>query len=54
MFKLNDPVLILGREKGYFECYLDDRNPSQGVRVGVRPGFGAVIPTSWIEPFEEK
>lgn len=50
-FKMNDPIWILGQVGGFFERYLDEKNPHVGARVGVTAnaaGFGAVVPTHWI------
>lgn len=49
--KLNDPVWVLGVCPGYFECYLDESDPEDGMRIGVSTntnGFGAVVPSQWV------
>lgn len=47
MYTLNQPVWVLS-EPGYFECYVNPRDSSEGARIGVRPGFSVVVPLEWV------
>jgi len=54
--KLNDPIWILGQIEGYFDRYMDDRDPYGRVMVGVpslRGGVPAIVPREWITPRDD-
>ena len=51
MYKLNDPVWVLGVVKGYFVNYIHRNDHGGTIRVGVPSnagGVSAIVPAEWI------